>query len=382
MESSTTSKNTHNFTYTYFSTIEALKSYKMSDSMISDYMDRMSEREPMSYYINYVRYLRSVVVTFPKKSIFWKLVLSLAKWESKRWFISCNIKDLWDKIKVQMSFLDLVKVQLMWELMWRYWLNVSLLKLVFLALRFDMNQKEKGVIEYIENTNFEKLLFYALKYRKSSYLSISVGTLLNPITYFINGSDIWNLRSGIVINILNLLEDSEVLKIEKNSSKDILEEELTSHIQWEKRKKKEEYIKKLYEKTSIKGAKTGEEMWQSSKNLWRMAAELDKAEIELLFWFYDIDEWDNQWEYPDRVQDIEKFLEQNASWEYKLEIKEGEVRYAKNDFSTSDLSNEKYVELKEYVSWYWYVAPDEYNGRVTRIVWRTTRKYWKKGADD
>jgi hypothetical protein len=53
-----------------------------------------------------------------------------------------------------------------------------------------MNQKEKGVIEYIENTNFEKLLFYALKYRKSSYLSISVGTLLNPITYFINGSDI------------------------------------------------------------------------------------------------------------------------------------------------------------------------------------------------
>jgi hypothetical protein len=65
-----------------------------------------------------------------------------------------------------------------------------------------------------------------------------------------------------------------------------------------------------------------------------------------------------------------------------LEIKEGEVRYAKNDFSTSDLSNEKYVELKEYVSWYWYVAPDEYNGRVTRIVWRTTRKYWKKGADD
>ena len=51
MESNTTPKNTHIFTYTRFSPIEALKSYKMSDSMISEYLDRMNEREPMDYYM-------------------------------------------------------------------------------------------------------------------------------------------------------------------------------------------------------------------------------------------------------------------------------------------------------------------------------------------
>ena len=47
-----------------------------------------------------------------------------------------------------------------------------------------------ATIKYRETDNFERLMYYALNYRKSAFLSIGLHQTFRPITYFVNGSDI------------------------------------------------------------------------------------------------------------------------------------------------------------------------------------------------
>ena len=54
----------------YFDPIEALKAKKTKQEVIDFYIERQKKEEPMSFYINYVRYFKKVVVTFEKDSTF------------------------------------------------------------------------------------------------------------------------------------------------------------------------------------------------------------------------------------------------------------------------------------------------------------------------
>ena len=255
------------------------------------------------------------------------------------------------------------------------------------AMKKEIDTKGAYVfIKYKETDNFERLLYYALNYRKSAYLSINLNPKLTPVVYFLNGSDIWHLEDGIVINILRLLLRLQVSQWERGPSANILQEEWMSHIQWKQRKEKEKYIDWLIKEAAELGIhkmwmidQTENERKSAYDKFKNLSAQIDKAKIELDFGLYDVDEWDKQIEYDDWAKHIEDFLSHKLNWEYKLEVHQWRVKTARADFSTSELSNEKYQELKDYVAWYWHVTPDENVGIVTRYVWEKRHKYWKRG---
>ena len=70
MTNSTTWQINTTFQYRYSNPIEALEQEKLPKEVIDNFMRRLSRQEPMTYYVNYVRYLKNVVVIFPKESVY------------------------------------------------------------------------------------------------------------------------------------------------------------------------------------------------------------------------------------------------------------------------------------------------------------------------
>ena len=94
------------------------------------------------------------------------------------------------------------------------------------AIREEIKSKVAFVVvRYDETDAFEKLLYYALNYRKSAFISINAKNKSQPISYVVNGADIGHLDDGIIINVLRLLQHSQIMEWENNPSREILWEQ-------------------------------------------------------------------------------------------------------------------------------------------------------------
>ena len=409
----------------------ALIDWGLNPEQVSEYISYQQKYDAIEYFIWYVRYLKLIKMTYSEKSKIWKLILMLNEWDSKNGFVICRVTKLKkEMIRVSISFVDLVKVLIILDLKEKFWLNNKALQLIFLSLRYHilcmaewkdcklsgktflymhditMNNewwqkrevdKYKDVkairneikskeayanIKYTEDVFFEKALFYALKFRKSVYLYVNLNNSLEPVKYFTNGSDMWLIDDWIHVNLLRSLSKFSEIQWNENPSYDIMAGEWIYQLEGPHRKKKEKYIEWLTKKiTKMLEDKHLGEVAEDTEILNHLMNKRDKADIEETLSFFDVNDWE-EW-YADRKKDIDDFLIYGINWEYLIDIANWEVKYATNNFSTSNLSKEKYEELKLYTADYWHVVPDkDAMGIPKRYVWQKRYKYWKKQDDD
>ena len=408
--------------------IKSLRSNGIPSSIINEYINRTKKEEPIEYFKLYMRYLKHIEVIYEKNSLEYNILKLLKKWIYKKWFIMCNTAEFDNKIRVHLSYIDYIKLSLIIKLKKKFLLDDNFLKYIFLLLSYktdvypskmpemppnlyffiadytylalrnwytidikvteetkqylDEIKKNKihPIVTYTENEDFEEALFYSLYYKKSVYLSINVNHEISPIKYFINWSDLVALDDWIHINLLRFLQYFDSIPWEVWEAKSIVREEASDFFQNKERDKKEKYLKELSKK--IESQKSwDEDINEFYKQGKKLMMELDKNNIELWFCYYNIDndiisEWNDEWQ-----DDIDNFLKYNINWEYKLLIADWKVKQAENNFTTTNLSNKEYQRLKDYVAWYWYIAPDENKWRVTRYVWTKRRKYWKNDSE-
>ncbi len=75
------------------------------------------------------------------------------------------------------------------------------------------------------------------------------------------------------------------------------------------------------------------------------------------------------------VEDIRQFMKNTGKWRLGIEYDKGSPTYMDWEFKTDDL--DKYHELKEMTSDFWYVAPRKYKWKTTSIIWKKQFKYKK-----
>lgn len=397
------------------------------EDLVWDYIRYQKTYDPMKYFKTYVRYIKNIEVSYSKRNIYAKIIMLLNQWETANWFVSCKVRELKNgKVKVRMSFLDFIKVSLIVKLKREFWLKDKVLQLIFLKLRYnvmvmpewkkwkisstafwlmhdetieeirnypivkhvfpnlsrlykEIEEKEWFVsIKYRENDAFEEALSYALNYRKSVYVYIDTSNLFGAIKYFINGSDFWVLEDWIHINLLKLLISFPRIEKKKNPSVNILRDEYISSVDNKKREAKEKYVEELTRKITdvmINIDEAREHIDEAQE--WMNMRDLADTELSLSFYEIDVKEKSEEWK-----KDIDDFLKYNINWEYKILISNWEVKSAKNDFISNDLSKEEYEKLKEYVAWYWHVVPDLDAWIATRYKWEKRYRYWKNKSDN
>lgn len=393
------------------------------------------EQDHFQYFQLYVRYIKKIEVSYPKDSLEWKLFLSLIDWIYSTWFINCEISNDEDNIKANLSFIDYVKLLLIISLKRDYWLSDKLLQSVFRSLRYDIQFKPSAqngkisddasrffkdltllkftdyerfnsilssptkeaegyweemsskwgyiIAECNESIEFEEALYYSLVYKKSVFFWLGMPFKLLNRYYFLNWSDIWFFSGWICVNLLRLLLPIEEIQGEENPARWILNEERMIYTTNMILAKKGEYINKLekeLKKMSNEIGKESELLYKlNTEEYIRLLEKITKSKIELHFSYFDMDNKEEQ--QADWKNDIDNFLKYKANGEYTIHISHWEVRWAKNEFSTNDLSKEKYEQLKAYVGWYWHVSPDMNWGITTRYVWQKRHNYWKDKSE-
>lgn len=383
--------------------------------------------KPVDYFINQIRYKDIITMSFKEKSEYGK-TFDIVKNKLNVYFFSFKVEKKKNQYTVKLSFSDFIRFLLITEIRITFWIDSEILKRILLFLRYDvvkitnkrppkwdlitymmekeyfcfLYEKEYGkerlkikieetekeikklginvVMDCHENDKFEKIIYYILHYNNPMYLLIHFEWRnMYRVGYTQDSLVSECFRKWMCFDLLYFMFPYS--RQHKDALWNIVHKQIVDNMEetQKKIKDKHEYIMKLVKDCNSIPL---EEIEKDETYYKMMSEKITKAELESDIWIYDIGNGSDiiSEDMESVFKDIQEFISKAGNSELTVSFRDQKPMYMKGKFKTDDM--DKFQDLQEYTSDYWYVAKKSHKWVKKTIIWEKEFKYKKSWNKD
>lgn len=382
--------------------------------------------DPVAYFVDQIRYRDLLTMSFKDKSEYWK-TFDIIKNKLSVYFFSFKVEKKKNQYNIVLSFSDFIRFLLINDLRISFWIDDLVLRNILLFLRYDVtkstnktppedlipyiidpelffplyeqeygkaalkekitkiNQEVKSlwisiVMHHLENNKFEKILYYMFHYNNPMYLLLGFeGKTMYRVDYIRDTLEGQCYRKWIYFDLLYFM--FPYAKKYKDSLWDVFRTQILDSMDVIKNKikLKHNHISNLRANRNMISL---DEIKEDDTYYKLMSERITKAQLESDIGIYDI--YKEQVVLPDDLGDVFKDMQEFISkvWNSELTVsfKDQKPMYMKGKFKTDDMN--KFQDLQEYTSDYWYVARKSHKWTKKTIVGEKEFKYKKPWNGD